>query len=939
MDILSRIFQKKVSSRLTSLLVLIAILPITVAAAFSYIHINGIIIQQSEEHLHEVGKNFGLSIFQRLKESSEKMVEYTHVQAANSSDDQEMLNNYRFYFTSIYSQPINIDDFKIGRGSQGQDFKPEEIRHLLKNKPLVRIHKTQKKDFEYNIHRLVRIGDRSYMVVAKLLPGYLWGNREDLSLTTDYLVSTRAGDILYLSIHENTTDKETFLRKLRSRDPLSEDYINNQWPLFLKHEFGHESLLIYVGRSKSIELSALESYRTWFPVAIIMTLLVIVLLSSIQIRRSLVPLNELIRGTKNIEKKNFDYRLKLYTGDEFQELALSFNKMASNLGKQFKALEMMTQLDHLILENPVSEHIISVVINNINSTIACKQAYICIFNTQGEQNIKITVHKQNDAKSYLANLNENQIKAINQYKNGLYLSDSGPFVFLKKIVDNAADNYYIAPIVQHERIYGTIIIQLDNLSGLSQDDKTHVLSIADRVAVALSSAEKERKLYYQAHYDPLTKMPNRQLFREHFYHQAAFATRNESMMALLYVDLDRFKNVNDSIGHTGGDQVLQQCASRIRSLVRDTDTVARLGGDEFAVLLSEINTPWDAGNIANNIINSLSKPYMIDNSEHFLGASIGITVYPNDGDNYDELLKKADTAMYRSKESGRGNYMFFREDMNTEALERITMEKELHYALDNDEFEIHYQPIIDAKTNRIASAEALLRWNHPRKKRIVGPDDFIGIAESSGLIEDIGAWVLQNACNQSNYWRSNGIHLEHVSVNISGKQFQLRQFTEIATDYIKTSNINPSDIVLEITEYTLMQDIDSAKKTLQELHELGVKIAIDDFGTGYSSLNYLRELPVDYIKIDKSFMNDVPYNKSSCAIVHSIIDLAHNLDMKVIAEGVEHEAQLDFLKQYNCDYIQGYLFSKPVIPEKFSSLSRQDFSKPRHITNVEQSQS
>lgn len=921
-------FQKKVSSRLTYLLVLIAILPITTAAIFSYRHINSVIIAQSEEHLHEVGKNFGLSIFQHMKEAGDKMIEYVHIQAASNESDQDMLNNYRYYFSSIYSQPLNIEDFKIGRGTHAKGLTPQDIKHLLKGKPFIEIRKENKGEFSYIARRIVNLDNRHYMVTAKWLPEFIWGNREDLSLTTDYLVTTRTGDILYLSIHENTTDKQSFITKLKARDALSMDYINNQWPLFLKHEFGHESLIIYVGRSKSIELGALESYRTWFPLAIIMTLLVVVFLSSIQIRRSLVPLNELISGTKNIEQKNFDFRLKMHTGDEFQDLASSFNKMAANLGKQFNALEMMTQLDHLILENPISDHIISVVINNINKTIPCKQAYITIFNIQGDQKIKITVHKQNDTKSFMTNLNESQIRAINQYKNGLYLSDSGPFVFLKKIVDNAADNYYIAPIVQHERIYGSIIIQLENLSGLNQDDKSHVLSIADRVAVALSSAEKERKLYYQAHYDPLTKIPNRQLFREHFHHQAAFAARNNTMMALLYIDLDRFKNVNDSIGHTGGDQVLQQSATRIRSLVRDSDTMARLGGDEFAVLLSEINTPWDAGNIANNIINSLSKPYIINNSEHFLGSSIGITVFPNDGDNYDELLKKADTAMYRAKESGRGTYMFFREDMNTEALERITLEKELHYALDNDEFEIHYQPIVDLRTNRIASAEALLRWNHPRKKRIVGPDDFIAIAESSGMIEDIGAWVLLNACNQNNYWNSNGIHVEHVSVNISGKQFQLRQFTEIATDYIKTANISPSDIVLEITEHTLMQDINSAKKTLQELHELGVKIAIDDFGTGYSSLNYLRELPVDYIKIDKSFMTDIPYNKSSCAIVHSIIDLAHNLDMQVIAEGVEHETQLEFLRQYKCDYVQGYLFSTPVIPEKFSSLARRDFSKP-----------
>ena len=389
-------------------------------------------------------------------------------------------------------------------------------------------------------------------------------------------------------------------------------------------------------------------------------------------------------------------------------------------------------------------------------------------------------------------------------------------------------------------------------------------------------------------------------------------------MAILFLDLDHFKKVNDTLGHAIGDTLLQEVAMRLKNCVRDTDTVARLGGDEFTVMLTGSLDSRDISEIADNIIATLEKPFTIKTHEIFIGTSIGISVYPNDGLTGTELFKNADTAMYRVKEQGRGKHLFFEEKMNIEEVERANIERDLRYALERNEFTLHYQPITNIKTSNIVGAEALIRWRHP-VHGIIPSSTFIAVAEETGIIEKIGDWVLRTACEQISRWEDNNVVIDRMAVNVSSRQFIQSNFEERVSTILNETNIEANKLELEITETLLMDERIDSMKILENLNNKNIHLSIDDFGTGFSSLSYLKRFPVNTLKIDRSFMQDVPADDDAKSIVKSIITLAHTLNLRVIAEGIESKQQLAILYENNCDYAQGFYFSKPLSADDFEA--------------------
>ncbi len=428
----------------------------------------------------------------------------------------------------------------------------------------------------------------------------------------------------------------------------------------------------------------------------------------------------------------------------------------------------------------------------------------------------------------------------------------------------------------------------------------------------------QANLYSLAHFDALTGLPNRLLFLDRLNQTMAQAHRNERLVAVMLLDLDRFKAINDTLGHTMGDLLLKSVAERLAQCVREDDTVARLGGDEFTVLLPEIRYIQDAAAVAQKILDALALPFILDGHEVFIGTSIGISLYPFD-EELSALLRNADTAMYEAKQNGGNTYQFYTAEMSTASLRRLSLEGALRRALERGEFVLHYQPQIDLARGEIVGAEALVRWRHP-DLGLLGPMEFIPLAEENGLIIPLGEWVLRTACAQNRAWQTAGLPPIRVTVNLSVRQFHQKNLADIVARILEQTGLDAQRLELEITESCLMQNTQTTVTLLTELNRLGVRISIDDFGTGYSSLAYLKRFPIDTLKIDRSFVCDIDTDPDDAAIVKAIIALAQSLEMHVIAEGVETRNQLEFLRTYQCNEIQGYLVSPPLPAGDFAEL-------------------
>ncbi|MCX7725522.1 MAG: EAL domain-containing protein [Chitinispirillaceae bacterium] len=448
----------------------------------------------------------------------------------------------------------------------------------------------------------------------------------------------------------------------------------------------------------------------------------------------------------------------------------------------------------------------------------------------------------------------------------------------------------------------------------------HYIGIFNDITDILTT---NKDLRYVAYYDSLTGLPNRMLLYDRLSFMINLAKRKRALLAVLLLDLNRFKLINDTLGYSYGDQLLQSVAIRLKSCTREVDSVFRLGDDEFAVLLEDISQPQDAARVAKRILSTCSQPYFVGDRELFLTISIGVSIYPADGEQFETLLRNAETAMVRAKELGINNYQHYEPSMNTQSFEQLTIEYNLQKALKNNQFQVFYQPIINIATKQITGAEALIRWNHP-ELGMIPPIKFIPLAEDTGLIIPIGEWVLETACRDMYKWQKQFDYPYIVSVNLSARQFQQRNLVTIVEKTLLESGLKNSSLKLEITESIGMKNPEETIKILTEFKARGILIAIDDFGTGYSSLNYLKRFPIDTIKIDRSFLLGMCNNTQDAALIDAIIAMAHTLGLNVVAEGVETPDQLNYLAEKGCEEAQGFYFSKPVNGEEFEKLLKNN---------------
>jgi diguanylate cyclase (GGDEF)-like protein/PAS domain S-box-containing protein len=508
-----------------------------------------------------------------------------------------------------------------------------------------------------------------------------------------------------------------------------------------------------------------------------------------------------------------------------------------------------------------------------------------------------------------------------------------PLAEVFRIIDGATRKAAQDPMemaVEQNRTVGLtvncVLIRRDGLESAIEDSAAPIHDRTGRVTGAVivfhdvsAARAMSVQMTHSAQHDVVTNLPNRLLLSDRITQAITLARRQHRPLAMIFLDLDRFKYINDSLGHAIGDELLQSVSRRLLASVRASDTVSRLGGDEFVVLLSEITHPVDAATSANKILHSVSVAHSIGGQELHIDGSIGISVYPEDGEDAETLIKNADTAMYHAKEKGRNNFQFFKAEMNLKAVERQSLEGSLRRALERKEFLLHYQPKVNLDTGEITGVEALIRWQQP-DRGLVTPAQFVPIAEDCGLIIQIGHWVLREACRQAREWQDAGLPFKRVSINVSAVEFRDKSFVESVRAILAETGLEAQCLDLELTEGVLMEDAESTAAVLQELKTMGVHLVVDDFGTGYSSLSYLQQFPIDVLKIDQSFVHRITGDPDDSPIVRAIIDMGKNLKQGVIAEGIETPEQLAFLQAHHCAEGQGYLFSQPLAAAQFAHL-------------------
>jgi diguanylate cyclase (GGDEF)-like protein len=884
--------QTRITRRMVTLFALCAVLPVAAALLVAYEQVHEALVAQRIAQLREVAGGYGAALVDRLD-------------AANAVARAGAPVTASEYFRAGVALAPGGERVLFGRPARTPN--PDQIVRL-----------EEKLATGSGALAVIRNADGSAAVwlvrdygsrrlALELDPKYLWAV-DDLPYLTDICVI--GADAAPMSCTKPLPDNA--LLAVRGRLAGQTDghvawknesgrYLTGFTEMFLRGRFATEPWTIVATQPERHALAPVaEVGRLVLPVVLI-ALLAAALLGMVQVRRTLAPLRTLVDAAARIGAGDFASRVP-EARDEFGELAGAFNVMSARLGRQFKALSAHSEIDGAILSGADQSHLTALVLRRMAELVPADRHHLLLADPDAEG--IYTVHSV-AGPSEIA-LEPGEVQRLLAAPGGTGGLNGLP-----------GHTVFALPIVLNNKLAGALALAYDTERRPGREEVLVLRDLSDRVAVALATARRDRELQRRAHYDSLTQLPNRLLGLDELERAVGAAERSQRLLAVLFIDLDGFSDVNDSVGHAAGDKLLVQAASRLRRCVRRSDIVARLGGDEFAVVLPEVRDPSDAAKAADKIIGALSAPFQVGTNV-FVSAGIGIAIYPADGSSAEELLRHADLAMYRAKSAGSGQVAFFEASMNAEIRRRVDLERELRIALDKGHFMLHYQPQMDVKSGLIVGCEALIRWIHPQRG-LVPPHQFIDFAESSGLIEEIGRWALRAAATQFVSWSAQGVRLGYVSVNVSPRQLRNARFIQTVDAVLQGYLMPAARLRLEITETAIM-DAGAVEANLAALSELGIPLELDDFGSGYSSLAQLQRLPIAGIKLDRGFIRTMETNASTQAVVRAAIDMAHALGKTVVAEGVEHAGQLNLLRAMGCDTVQGHYVSSPVIASKFVEL-------------------
>jgi len=944
------LFSSKFAQRIFLLFISAAIAPIAVTALLSLDHVSKQFHQQSYENSRQTSKSMGMELFRRLSMADAELEQFAEVLSPSPTGNQTSLQAIENIQLGNLTDLAIIEETGSVTNLRGvlgylPELTAKQQRALAAGKTFLHFYQVKDHVTQALMARPLDVQDQSRgVLIARISPDFLWSVRSVLPSSTELAILSPSDGIIYNSRPSNGSITDTIspllAESISGHFEWSVDgstYLASYWSVFTDAAFSMPYLVIVASQPESDVLAPIIHFRNIYVPVLVVVVLVVSFVAARQIRNRLAPLVVLRDATQSIANGDFDRQVSIASDDEFAQLGEAFNAMASRLDKQFASLSAMAEIDRMILSSFDASYIIKTVLGRAHELTPCDTAAMLEIEDEQISAGRLSVRPNTSATEIVemrVQLSPEEISSLNDNPASLLIDNETVLPpYLESLSrDTGASTFLLFPMFIKKRLAAVLIMGYARQYASSEFNEEQLRKLSDHVAVALSNANWEERLYHQAHYDTLTNLPNRALLKDRLEQAIARAQRNQSYVGVIFLDLDRFKLVNDSLGHDLGDKLLSNTAQVLVSTVRSVDTVVRFGGDEFVIIIPDIERKGDVvselGSIADKVIASTRGEFTIENYKVHSGMSIGIALYPKDGQTPDELVKNADTAMYHAKAQGRDRYEFFAPELNKAALYRLNLEHELRRALDNNEFSIHYQSKVDSLSGRLVGVEALIRWHHP-EKGIVQPSEFIAVAEETSLIQPIGDWVLSTVCYQMKAWCDAGLCAIRVAVNVSPRQFRENDFPARVAEILKSSQLEPGMLELEVTEGSVMENIDDAIEKLNILKTMGIHLSVDDFGTGYSSLSYLRNLPIHSLKIDQSFILNMIGDQSTQAIVASTIYLAHQLGLDVVAEGVETEDQRELLQKWRCDVLQGYLISKPVSYDQFEKLLCQSMGKEK----------
>lgn len=934
---LAGILVSGVGRRILGLFLLAGILPVIVTALLAYLEVSRGLEQQVSRQLREHAKAYGMGVVERLVRSSEKAAEIIRLAEAETQ-------------APVAQHPYLVRDFLAisARSTQGGDrqifgnerFFPGRSKldraHLAGGKWQFLVSEDAGLTRFYLVAG-VRLGEPGEALYAFLLnANLLWGIGDSGPYATAYCVFAESGASLYCDAPAASLASEVIgagsnsYYLTHSIDPDGTERVSSDWQLFADAMFAYPALDIVASQPKEYALRSGADFRRVFPPALALVILLVGALSLALIGESLVPLQRLTIVARQLASGHLEARVRVHSDDEFGSLADAFNNMAGRLSQQIHTMKAMSKIDRMILSGADFEEVSAGLIEHLISLTGVAAVAVIARDADAPSLAKMISWHDGSFVHERILLPQEMGHEWCQPRQVEVSQVNAAYAPYKDRFESFCVRYVvIIPVILQGDLKGIVLLGSNSTLEMQGTRLGTSVDLAGRLAVALASAEREEQLYRQAHFDELTGLPNRQLLKDRLDRHLVQARRDQHSGAMLFIDLDRFKEINDVFGHSTGDTVLALAAERILAEVGETDTVARLGGDEFVVLLPSLATDNTIRRTASRVLQRLGEAFTVRGNDHFLGASMGIVVFPEDGGSVETLLKNADSAMYRAKEAGRSCFEFFSQELNAESRRKIELERDLRAAHESGALGVNYQPQFDLGNGIICGAEALMRWRHPRHGN-VAPEEFIQLAEDSGLIVDMGRWIVEQTCADLRKILDLGLHPGSMSINVSARQLRDINFSANVLEALHRNKIHPGYLQLEITETTVAQNRDTAITILDNLREAGVQVSIDDFGTGYSSLSYLQELPFDRIKIDRSFIKLIGTGGNSEKICRTIIKMAHELDKEAIAEGVETREQADFLLANGCDGVQGYYYSHPLPPQEFLEfVQKQDFHTQR----------
>ncbi len=898
-------------------------------ALVSYQELSRQIQTNLERQIYLDTKSYALLIFNRINLISEqlRMIYQSDVSQLNMKEfyADELSNKYisdvyllegKKYFKQVY-----------GGASFDYELNEKEENHLSQNKFLFKIESENTNDSPPLLYHASSHDLNDVIIVAVInVDEFLYANNMACVSAEKNIEAVCNVDGFPTQKIPFAFSSENKYKEFVYKDKLHSTYY---WELFLGATFSPDSLFVNTITPLEDAYQALPRFRKYFILILLASLLIILLLAAGQVRRTIVPLSVLQKSAEKIKNGDYGSTIKLTSHDEFQDLSETFNEMSGKISDHFEMINAFTEIDKLIFSSLDSKSIITNLIHKLRSFLKTSNVGIIILNFEEQGTANFLIHsndEKNNIEEYSIKISQSQHEELEECDTCIQLKNNSERNYLSQLNSVENENIRLFPLKNTDGVIGVLYINNGHHSDFETFEKNEIKELASKVAIALSNSTWEQKLYIQAHYDKLTGLPNRNLLQKEFSLNLEKAKIDNHKMVLILVGLDRFKYINDSYGHLVGDKLLVEVANILKQNVQEYDFIARYGGDEFIIVpdVKDINDIIAyIKMLSENILSNLERQITIDSYDLLVTPSLGISIFPKHGEDFYELLKNADAAMYYAKNKGRENYQYYSKKLDVDNLKKLELERDLTNALNNKELVLHYQPKISSQTGQLIGAEALLRWQHPRRG-MVSPSEFIELAEETGLILPMSEWIFKTACKEAMEWQRVTSLKFRISVNLSPKQFLNYNIYDCVQKVLEESRLDPALLDLEITEGSAMDDIEKTIVTLHELKSLGVSLSIDDFGTGYSSMSYLQKFPVDILKIDQSFVRDIPANIENMAIVKSIISLAKSLSLEIVAEGVETMKQHELLAQLGCEVLQGYYFSKPLDAEDFRSFMFED---------------